>query len=98
MRCGFDQLAVLGRIVIGQGPSGCHLFIFRSRGGDRLKTLYWDRDGYALWYKRPEAGTFRLHRADDAASIELPASFGRPGDATRGSVCMGPWSERAPHL
>lgn len=75
MRCGFDRLAEMAQSVIGQDPRSGHLFVFRSRGGDRLKILSWDRDGYALWYKRLEAGTFRLPRSDaGAASIELRAS------------------------
>jgi transposase len=75
MRCGFDRLAELARSVTGQDPLSGHLFIFRGRGGDRLKILYWDRDGYALWYKRLEEGTFKLPRLDGAgASVELRAS------------------------
>ena len=62
MRCGFDRLAELAQHVTGQDPFSGHLFLFRSRGGDRLKALYWDRDGYVLWYKRLEAGTFRFPR------------------------------------
>ena len=75
MRCSFDRLAELARVVTGQDPLSGHLFLFRSRGGDRLKALYWDKDGMALWYKRLEAGTFKLPRADgDARSVELRAS------------------------
>jgi transposase len=75
MRCGFDRLAELARSVTGQDPLSGHLFIFRGRGGDRLKILYWDRDGYALWYKRLEEGTFKLPRLDGSgASVELRAS------------------------
>jgi transposase len=75
MRCGFDRLAELARAVAGQDPLSGHLFLFRSRGGDRLKALYWDKDGMALWYKRLEEGTFKLPRVEDEAkSVELRAS------------------------
>ena len=76
MRCGFDRLAERARVVTGQDPLSGHLFLFRSRGGDRLKILYFDRDGYALWYKRLEEGTFKLPKLDNAspASVELRGS------------------------
>jgi transposase len=75
MRCGFDRLAELARSVTGRDPLSGHLFLFRSRGGDRLKALYWDKDGMALWYKRLEEGTFKLPRVEgDATSVELRAS------------------------
>ena len=75
MRCGFDRLAELAQSVTRQNPMDGHLFLFRGRGGDRLKILYWDRDGYALWYKRLEEGVFKLPRIEgDATSVELRAS------------------------
>ena len=75
MRCGFDRLAERVRAVIGQNPLSDALFIFRSRRGDRLKVLTWDRDGFVLWYKRLEAGVFKLPRVKDGArSVELRAS------------------------
>ena len=75
MRKGFDTLAVLVREGLGYDPLSGHLFLFIGRRRDRLKILYWDRDGYALWYKRLEQGTFRIPVAKpDAASIELKAS------------------------
>ena len=75
MRCGFDRLAERVRAVIGQDPLSDALFIFRSRRGDRLKVLTWDRDGFVLWYKRLEAGVFKLPRVKDGArSVELRAS------------------------
>ena len=75
MRKGFDTRAVLVRDGLGYDPLSGHLFLFVGRRRDRLKILYWDRDGYALWYKRLEKGTFRIPVAKDGAShVELKAS------------------------
>jgi transposase len=75
MRCGFDRLAERVRGVIGQDPLSGHYFVFRSRRGDRLKILVWDRDGFLLWYKRLESGVFKLPRvAEGGRSMELRAS------------------------
>jgi transposase len=75
MRCGFDRLAELACGVTDQDPLSGHLFVFRSRGGDRLKILLWEKDGFVLWYKRLEEGVFKMPRIDgDAKSVELRAS------------------------
>jgi len=52
MRCSFDRLAQLAQSVTGQDPLSGHLFLFRSRGGDRLKALLFDRDGYVISYNQ----------------------------------------------
>jgi transposase len=75
MRCGFDRLAERVKAVIGKDPQSGQLFVFRSRRGDRMKILVWDRDGFVLWYKRLEAGVFKLPRMEQGArSVELRAS------------------------
>lgn len=63
MRQGFDRLAELIRSELQEDPLSGALYLFRSRRGNRLKILYWDRDGYALWYKRLEQGVFRFPKA-----------------------------------
>lgn len=75
MRSGFDRLAERVKTVIGEDPLSGHLFVFRSRRGDRLKILVWDRDGFVLWYKRLEKGVFKMPRVDGGArSVEMRAS------------------------
>ncbi len=75
MRCGFDRLAELAQAVTSQNPMEGHLFLFRGRSGDRLKILYWDKDGWAVWYKRLEEGVFKLPRIEpEQQSVELRAS------------------------
>jgi transposase len=63
MRKGFDSLAQLVRSYLAGDPLSGHLFVFRSKRGDRLKVLYWDSDGLCLWYKRLELGVFVLPTA-----------------------------------
>jgi transposase len=75
MRWGFDRLAQLAGSVTGQDPLSGHLFLFRSRGGDRLKALLWERDGYVIWYKRLEVGTFRFPRVGEGqSSVQIKPS------------------------
>jgi transposase len=75
MRKGFDSLAARVREYLKQDPLSGHLFLFVGRDKDRMKILYWDSDGFAIWYKRLEEGTFRLPSArTSGASVELKAS------------------------
>jgi len=52
LRKGFDGLAQMVREFLGADPLSGHLFVFRNKRADRLKLLYWDTDGLAIWYKK----------------------------------------------
>lgn len=60
MRCAFDGLTARVQHILEQDPFSGHLFVFRNKRADRVKVLFWDRSGFALFYKRLEKGTFRF--------------------------------------
>lgn len=71
MRCSFSALSGLVRSQMGEDPLSGHLFIFRNQRGDRLKILYWEKDGYAIWYKQLQRGTFKFPEDLDVESLEI---------------------------
>lgn len=59
-RKGIDGLSGLVRSQFAEDPLSGRMFVFFSRRADRVRVLYWDRDGYVLVTKRLEKGTYRL--------------------------------------
>ena len=54
MRKSFDGLAALASGSLARDPLSGHLFVFVNKRRDRIKILYWDRDGLAVWAKKYE--------------------------------------------
>jgi len=70
MSFSFDRLMGLAETIFKRNPLSGHLFVFLNRSRNRMKILYWDRDGFCIWYKRLEAGVFQLP-ASDEQGVEL---------------------------
>ena len=81
MRRSFDRLAQMVEEHLGQNPESGYLYLFFSRRRDCVKILLWEGDGFAIWYKRLEVGTFAVPqptapRADgtQAVGVEIRMS------------------------
>lgn len=79
MRRSFDSLAGMVREHLGHDPLAGDLFVFRSKRGDRVKLLYFEPDGFCLWYKRLEEGTFKFPAAADAPGLRHARQAGAHG-------------------
>ena len=71
MRKSFDGLSGLVEECFRQDLLDGHLFLFVNRRRDRIKALYFDHDGLAIWYKRLEVGCFQVPDAGDRDGVEL---------------------------
>ena len=82
MRKGIAGLAVLAQDVLRQKPTSGAVFAFRGRRGDRIKLLYWDGQGFCLYYKVLERGPSPLSLGPMARQGSVPGPrwpTGRPG-------------------
>jgi transposase len=70
MRKSFDGLSSLVEECFRQDLRDGHLFLFINRRRDRIKALYFDHDGLAIWYKRLELGCFQVPDSGDRDGIE----------------------------
>lgn len=67
MRRSFDGLAEHVRAFLGHDPLSGSMFVFRNRAAQRVKILWWGRDGLAIYYKRIEKGTFQFPASSEKA-------------------------------
>ena len=74
LRKSFDGLAALVRDGLGGDPLSGHVFVFRNKAADRVKLLVWDEDGYVIYYKRLEAGSFRFPSSSEQTSVAIRAA------------------------
>ena len=75
MTYSFDSLMGRAQEIFDQDPTSGHLFLFLNRRRDKVKILSWDHDGFCIWYKRLEEGTFQLlTTTNDQEGIEIEYS------------------------
>jgi transposase len=73
MRRSFDGLALATRQVVGEDPQSGALFVFLNKRKNRVKILWFERNGYCLLYKRLHGGLFCVPNARDGASVQIDA-------------------------
>jgi len=76
MRRGFPGLSGQVQATLQQDPLSGHLFLFRNRRRDRIKILFWDGDGYVIYYKQLARGSFEFPLPPDpnSPSVQIRAS------------------------
>jgi len=65
MRNGIDGLRAMVEGALKKDPYGGHLFVFVGKSKDKVKILFWDRNGFVLYLKRLERGRFQLPAVDE---------------------------------
>ena len=71
MRNGIDGLRAIVDTTLKLNPDEGHLFVFVGKSRDKLKILFWDRNGYVIYFKRLEQGRFQLPVIDETRTRVL---------------------------
>lgn len=73
LRGAFDRLCAVTRTVLGMDPASGALFLFLNRRRNRIKAIWWDKNGYTILYKRLARGSFPLPaiEAKDCSCVEI---------------------------
>jgi transposase len=71
MRKSIDGLSALVEQELEQNPMNGTLFVFCNRARDKIKMLYWERNGFVLWYKRLEKQRFKWLRDAQSGSLSM---------------------------
>ncbi|MBY0274493.1 IS66 family insertion sequence element accessory protein TnpB [Candidatus Binatia bacterium] len=74
MRRSFDGLALAARERLGKDPREGGLFVFANKRSNRLKVLWFDRNGYCLLYKRLHRALFRMPGDGSASAVQIDAA------------------------
>lgn len=69
MRKGMHGLAMLAEEIVSGKYEKEGLFVFRGKKGDRLKILWWDGQGFCLYYKCMDKGKFAWLNTDKAGIV-----------------------------
>ncbi len=87
MHCSFDRLMGRAQEIFAQDACSGHLFLFLNRSRDRIKILFWDRDGFCIFYKKLETedtqifgftGVGRRAHNQHAGAVEARRMVGIP--------------------
>jgi transposase len=71
MRKSINGLSALILDVFAKSPQSRHLFLFHNKARDKVKLIFWDRNGFVLYYKRLERGRFKFSKTIDNETIEI---------------------------
>jgi transposase len=95
MRKQFDGLAGLVRSALADDPLSGHLYVFFNRAANRVKILWYDRGGFAMYCKRLERGTFRFPKSIEKGTLKVAIDAGELSLILEGIDLRGAtWRER----
>jgi transposase len=71
MRKSINGLSILVSEVLKENPTSEQLFVFRNKSSNKIKLLYWERDGFWLFYKRLEKSRFKFPKMGEKIQMTM---------------------------